>query len=92
MKKEARIIRSIDSITPEEINLFIRVINTVWNAIAPDITDLEEMDNESAIESCLDANHPSIFAGEDGRKVDSLSIAFEYGDINKFFAKRMSLV
>lgn len=90
----------LKDLTPEQITLFNRVINTVWQSIASDLYAAveecgESLSNVGAIESCLDANRPSSFAGAEGKQVEELMDKLHEEDwdkVLKFFSRRNRLV
>lgn len=50
---------------------FVRAINSTWQAIGSDILQCsaecgEEVDNEQAVESCIDADRIVTYGGENG--------------------------
>lgn len=84
--------RDVSTITQAEEALFDRVIGGVWNSIVPDLGEMGDMDNEGAIECCLDANHPSTFMGEPGRQVEELMHQFDGRELNRFLSAKISLI
>ena len=51
---------------------FARAINNTWQAIGSDILQCAEecgddVDNEQAVESCIDADHIVTYGGENGK-------------------------
>ena len=51
---------------------FVRAVNSTWQAIGSDILQCsaecgEDVDNESAVESCIDADCIVTYGGEEGK-------------------------
>ena len=81
------------------VERFRRPITTTWNNIAPDLMAGyegcgEEMDNDAAIEGCIDANQLWLSGGD--READQLisQLSQEHGYITvlKFLSQHFCLV
>lgn len=80
-------------LTRENVAGLSQPLYQVWNAIGPDIYDIdEEVDPESVIEWCIDADRLTFFVeGDEGRAAQDLvrSLIAEHGytKVLKFLAK-----
>ena len=66
-----------------------------WNAIGHDIMACgEDIDNEMAVEACIDANRLETFGGDTGRECDQLvrDLCVEHGyhTVLKFLCRHFS--
>ena len=77
---------------PEFSKQLIADIQTVWQAIAPDVVEFCE-DNESAVEMCIDANRLATFANKSSDdEVIQLSTSYGYSVVLKGLCKEITLV
>jgi len=52
--------------------MFVQAIHDTWEAIGPDLMQCaeetgSELDNDEAVESCIDADRIVVYGGEDGQ-------------------------
>ena len=77
---------------PEFSKQLIADIQTVWQAIAPDVVEFCE-DNESAVEMCIDANRLATFANKSSDdEIWQLQIDFGYSTVIKSLVKEVELM
>lgn len=80
----------LKDITPEQLKKIEGVIRTVWDVINPDMGRCTNID---AIETCLDADRPIMFAGDEGKEVTAIlkNIEETPTQVDRFLAKRINL-
>lgn len=82
----------------EGLDQLVEPLLVVWNAIGYDVEESlqamgEELDNESAIEMCLDANR-LLLNGNDAKAeelLNQLCREYDFGQVVKGLAKRVTL-
>lgn len=94
------------TLTEDEMKIVKGSIETVWNAIAPDVLEADEfnirhklnkrrMDNLDAIEACIDADRLETFDEEDGEQAHALIRALydsrDYAGTLRYLAKHINI-
>lgn len=80
----------LKELSEEQMTKIRTVMHRVWGQINSDIGDC---DNVTAVEVCLDADRPEIFAGAEGKEVTAIldNIEETPTQANRFLAKRIQL-